>query len=320
MKVSVIVPVYNVEKYLDKCLNSLIHQSLKDIEIIVVNDGSVDKSQEIIDKYAKKYKNVISIIKENGGVSVARNLGLKKATGEYIGFLDSDDWIEKDMYEKMYKKAISGNFDVVACDTEAIYPNDKTYISSNIKDDNVSNKELMIDAYAVIWNKIYKREVISDIKFKKGMNFCEDVEFLYMVYSKIKTIGVIKEPLHNYLQREGSLTYVYDKKLYQLIDAMDDVLTFYKEHNLYDEYKSELEYTYVRYLYATFIKRIAKTKNKKEFNKAVDTVIKKVKKEFPNYKKNCYLKGLKPKNLYLKNFNKLLSKLVFMISSRKKYN
>ena len=320
MKVSVIVPVYNVEKYLDKCLNSLVNQTLKDMEIIIVNDGSKDKSQEIINKYAKKYKNIISIIKENGGVSEARNLGLKKASGEYIGFLDSDDWVEKDMYEKMYKKAISEHFDVVACDTEAIYPNEKTYISSNIKDDNVSNKELMIDAYAVIWNKIYKKEVIDGIEFKKGMNFCEDVEFLYMVYSKIKTIGVLKEPLHNYLQREGSLTYVYDKKLYQLIDAMDDVIKFYKDNNLYDEYKSELEYTYVRYLYATFIKRIAKTKNKKEFNRAVNIVMRKVKNEFPNYKKNCYLKGLKAKNLYLKNFNRILTKFVYIVSSRKKFN
>lgn len=320
MKISVIVPVYNVEKYLDKCLSSLVKQTLKDMEIIVVNDGSTDKSQEIIDNYAKKYKNVISIVKENGGVSEARNLGLKKASGEYIGFLDSDDWVEKDMYKKMYQKAKSGNFDVVACDTQAIYPNEKSYISSNIKRDNVSNKELMIDAYAVIWNKIYKREIIKGIEFKKGMNFCEDVEFLYMVYSKIKTIGVIKEPLHNYLQREGSLTYVYDKKLYQLIDAMDDIIKFYKENDLYKEYKPELEYTYVRYLYATFVKRIAKTKNKKEFNRAVNIVIEKVKKEFPNYKKNYYLKGLKPKNLYLKNFNKLLSKSVFVVSSRKKFN
>jgi len=320
MKVSVIVPVYNVEKYLDKCLNSLVKQTLKDMEIIIVNDGSTDKSQEIIDNYAKKYKNVISIVKENGGVSEARNLGLKKARGEYIGFLDSDDWVSKDMYKKMYQKAKSGNFDVVACDTQAIYPAEKRYISSNIKNDNVSNKELMIDAYAVIWNKIYKREIINEIEFKKGMNFCEDVEFLYMVYSKIKTIGVVKGSLHNYLQREGSLTYVYDKKLYQLIDAMDDVIKFYKENDLYKEYKQELEYTYVRYLYATFVKRIAKTKNKKEFNRAVNIVIEKVKKEFPDYKKNYYLKGLKSKNLYLKKFNKLLAKLVFIVSSRKKFN
>lgn len=320
MKVSIIIPAYNVENYIDKCLNSLVKQSLKDIEIIVVNDGSTDGTQKVIDKYAKKYSNVISLEKENGGVSEARNLGLKKATGEYIGFLDSDDWIDKDMYKKMYQKAISEDFDIVACDTEAIFPEKKQYISSNIKNDFVSNKELMIDAYAVIWNKIYKKDLIKGITFKKGMNFCEDVEFLYMVYSKAKKIGVIKEPLHNYLQREGSLTYVYDKKLYKLIEAMDDIIEYYKKNEIFDEYKEELEYSYVRYLYATFIKRMAKTKNKLEFNKAVNTVLEKVKKEFPNYKKNSYLKGLNPKNLYLRYFNKTLSKIIYEISSREKFN
>ena len=319
MKVSVIVPVYNVESYLEKCLKSLVNQTLKGLEIIIVNDGSTDSSEKIINKYAKKHSNIISIKKENGGVSEARNLGLQKATGEYIGFLDSDDWLSNDMYERMYEKAKSGNFDIVACDTEAIFPDKKVYISSNIKEDNVSNKELMIDAYAVIWNKIYKKEIIEGIKFKKNMNFCEDVEFLYMVYSKVKTVGVIKEPLHNYLQREGSLTYVYDKKLYQLIESMDDIIEYYKENKIFYKYQKELEYTYVRYLYATFVKRIAKTRNKIEFDRAVNTVIEKVKKNFPNYKKNIYLKGLKPKNLYIKNFNQILSNLVYLVSKPEKF-
>ena len=314
MKVSIIVPVYNVESYLDKCLNSLVNQTLKEIEIIIVNDGSTDNSKKIIDKYAKKYKNIIAITKENGGVSEARNLGLTKATGEYIAFLDSDDWVELDMYEKMYQKALAENFDIVACDTQAIFPNEKQYIGSNIKEDNVLNNTLMIDAYAVLWNKIYKKELLEGIKFKKGMNFCEDVEFLYMIYPKIKKIGVIKEPLHNYLQREGSLTYVYDKKLYKLIEAMDDIVNYYKENNILDKYMAEIEYTYARYLYATFIKRIARTRNKEEFNKAVNLVLEKVNKEYPNNKKKKYLKGLNPKSIYIKYFNKTLSKLVFIIS------
>ena len=105
IKVSVIVPVYNVEKFIDKCLNSLVKQSLKEIEIIVVNDGTKDNSQKIIDKYVKKYPDKIkSYIKENGGQGSARNYGLKKATGEYIGYVDSDDFVEKDMYKKLYNK------------------------------------------------------------------------------------------------------------------------------------------------------------------------------------------------------------------------
>ena len=106
--------------------------------------------------------------------------------------------------------------------------------------------------------------------------------------------------MHNYLQREGSLTYVYDKKLYKLIEAMDDILDYYKKNKILDKYYDEIEYTYARYLYATFIKRIAKTRNKAEFNKAVNLVLEKVNKEFPNYKNNKYLKGLNPKSIYIK--------------------
>ena len=105
-KVSIIVPVYGVEKYIDKCLDSLVKQSLKEIEVIVVNDGTKDNSQKIIDKYVKKYPDKIkSFIKENGGQGSARNYGLEKASGEYIGYVDSDDFIEKDMYKKLYNKA-----------------------------------------------------------------------------------------------------------------------------------------------------------------------------------------------------------------------
>ena len=112
-KLSIIVPVYGVEKYIDKCLNSLVKQSLKEIEIIVVNDGTKDNSQKIIDKYVKKYPDKIkSYIKENGGQGSARNYGLKKTTGEYIGYVDSDDFVEKDMYKKLYNKAKENNYDM----------------------------------------------------------------------------------------------------------------------------------------------------------------------------------------------------------------
>ena len=107
-KVSVIIPVYNTEQYLNKCLDSLVNQTLKDIEIILINDGSTDNSQNIIDEYSAKYPDKIkSFIKENGGQATARNLGITKATGEYIGFVDSDDWIELNMYEELYNKALS---------------------------------------------------------------------------------------------------------------------------------------------------------------------------------------------------------------------
>ena len=110
-KVSVIVPVYNVEKYIEKCLESLVNQTLKDIEIIIVNDGSKDKSEKIINKFLSKYKNIVYVEKQNGGLSDARNYGMKYAKGEYIAFLDSDDYVDTTIYEKMYNKAKEENAD-----------------------------------------------------------------------------------------------------------------------------------------------------------------------------------------------------------------
>ena len=116
-KISIIVPVYNVEKYIERCLKSLVNQTLQDIEIIIVNDGSQDKSEEIIEKYVKENHNKIKYYeKSNGGLSSARNYGIEYATGEYIAFLDSDDYVETNMYEEMYNLAKKENADMVECD------------------------------------------------------------------------------------------------------------------------------------------------------------------------------------------------------------
>ena len=122
-KVSVIIPVYNVQEYLRDCLESLVNQTIKnDLEVIIVNDGSKDKSQNIIDEYVEKYPELFkSYIKENGGQGSARNYGVKKASGEYIGFVDSDDYIENDMYEILYNEGIKKKLDIVVCDMAWVY-------------------------------------------------------------------------------------------------------------------------------------------------------------------------------------------------------
>ena len=317
-KVSVIVPVYNVEKYLDKCLNSLVNQTLKDIEIIVVNDGTKDNSQDIIDKYAKKYKNIIAIKKENGGLSTARNVGIEKATGEYIGFVDSDDYIEYDMYEKMYQKAKTNDYDVVVCNLKYIYDDREVDAFSNINNDLLTKEEVktcFLNIYPSVWNKIYKNELIKDnnILFKKGVWF-EDVEFTYRLFPYINSIGVVKDKFYNYVQRDGAITRTFDERMYHYIDNLNGVVEFYKNNNFYDEYEKELEYIYVRYLYATVIKGVSKYKDDEEFEKAVKEAIKNVKLHFPKYRRNKYFyKSIK--GLYLIFFNYKLAQIV-----RKKVN
>lgn len=309
-KISVIVPVYNTEEYLEKCLDSLVNQTLQDIEIIIINDGSTDRSGQIIEKYlAENPEKIVYIKQENeGGVCPPRNRGIEKATGEYIAFLDSDDWIDVVAYETMYEKAISGDFDVVMCETYAVYPKKNLYISCGLKNDTTDIKRNMNKLYAVIWNKIYRRELFDKIRFREDVWF-EDVEFLYRLYPNIKSIGVVKKPFCYYLQRQGSMTYTYNEKIYRIINNFESIFQYYEDNGMFKAYYRELEYAYLRYAFATFIKRMAKVGNKKVFEEGVEYAIKKVNETFPYYKKNKYLKGLK--GIYLKHFNKRIADIVY---------
>ena len=140
VKVSVVIPVYNAEKHIEKTINSLLNQTFKDIEFIFVNDGSKDKSLDILREYEKKDSRVIVIDQENSGPGGARNTGILKARGEYIGFLDSDDTQDKRMYELLYNKAIQGNFDVVVSDIDIIYPDHNLLVNSGVKEDTINKQ------------------------------------------------------------------------------------------------------------------------------------------------------------------------------------
>ena len=315
VKVSVIVPVYNVYDYLSRCLDSLVKQTLKDIEIIVVNDGSPDNSQEIIDEYVSKYKNVKSFIKKNGGLSDARNYGIKRASGEYIAFVDSDDYVDKNMLKKLYSKANKGNFDIVVCDLDMVY-NDGSFIqnvSSNLDSDIEKSdiKNYMIRMYPSAWNKLYKKSLFdNNIYFKKGIWF-EDVEFIYRLIPYINSIGCVKDVLYHYVQREGAITKTFDNRIYDYIDNWNGIIKYYKDNNLYGEYREELEYCYVRYLYATFIKQATNYKDKNEFDNAVKCAIKNVKKMFPKYRGNKYFyKSFK--GIYMVFFNKIIANILYI--------
>ena len=311
IKVSIIVPVYNVYNYLDKCLNSLVNQTLKDIEIIVVNDGSPDNSEEIIAKYQKAYPQKIKAYKKkNGGLSDARNYGIKKATGEYIAFVDSDDYVRHDMYQKMYTKAKSGNFDMVVCDLDYVYDDKKIRAYSNIKSDTTNIKKAMLNIYPAAWNKLFKRKYFNNLEFKKNVWF-EDVEFIYRLLPQIKTIGVVPEPFYQYIQREGSITRKQDMRIYNYVDNLNGIVNYYHDNNLYQEYKKELEYIYVRYMYATFIRQ-ATNFDKLEYKKAVKEAKQNVKSIFPKYYKNSYFYR-SIKGLYLLTFNRIIANLVYKI-------
>ena len=315
MKVSVIVPVYNVEEYLSKCLSSLVEQTLKDIEIIVINDGSPDDSQIIIDEYQKRFPNMRVYKKDNSGLSDTRNVGIKYATGEYIAFVDSDDSVRSDMYLKMYEKAKSGDFDIVAGDVKYVYYDHEMILTTDPKEDTYDIRKAFINLYPAVCTKIFKRDILvnNNIYFKSGVWY-EDVEFMYRLLPYIKKIGVIHEPFYEYLQREKSITSTVSPKIYDYIHNMNGILDYYREKGLYEKYKNELEYAYVRYIYATFIKTCLGY-DKTNYLKAVNDAIKNVKEHFPKYRRNKYFyKSIK--GLYLVLFNKMIAKLLYRVRSK----
>lgn len=302
-KVSVIVPVYNVEKYIEKCLDSLVNQTLKDIEIIIVNDGSKDNSIKIINKYLSNHKNIVYLEKQNGGLSDARNYGMKYAKGDYIAFLDSDDYVDKTIYEKMYNKAIQENADFVECDFYWVYPNKKKedvgYIYKN-------KKEMLTYARVVAWNKLIKREIIKE-KFPLKLNY-EDVEFFYKLIPNINRFSFVKEPLIYYIQREDSIVNKQNYKTGQIFNVLNNVLDYYKKMKIYDEYSEELEYTYTRILLCSSLKRIVKIKDKVAKERLLDETWQNLNTKFPDWKKNKILSRHSGKNFYMKTVNKVTYK------------
>lgn len=307
-KVSVIVPVYNVEQYIEKCIQSLVNQTLEDIEIIVVNDGTKDNSEDIIINYQKQFPQKIKYLKkENGGLSSARNFGISNATGDYICFLDSDDYVETNIYETMYNEAVRGNYDMVECGFIWEYPNKKTIDLGKIY---YTQKEALLRARVVAWNKLYRRDIIinSGILFPHGLRY-EDVEFFYNILPNIKKIGFVKQPLIHYIQRSNSISNTQNEKTKDMFIVLDNVLDFYKKNNLWDEFKDELEFIYTRYLLCSSLIRMVKIGDKSIRKQALAETWTRLNGTFPNWKKNKYLheKGLK--NLYMRTVNSFTFKI-----------
>lgn len=314
-KVSVIVPVYNMEDYLVKCLDSLLNQTLEDIEVIVVNDGSKDSSLSIIKEYELNFPNKIILLdKVNGGLSDARNAGLALASAPYIAFVDSDDFVSETMYQTMYDKATSKDFDLVVCDMNYIYPDRIVRAFSNIKQDLFQLEDIkksMNVIYPSAWNKLFHRRLFDyEVRFSKGIWF-EDVEFLYRLYPYIHSIGTIHEPFYQYLQREGSIVKTFDNRLFDYIKNWDSIIQYFKEHGLFESYKKELEYSCVRYLYATFIKAAANYPDQEQFHKAYQEANAFVKKHFKHYRRNLYFYSNGAKGYYLVMFNSFFANMLF---------
>lgn len=310
MKVSVIIPVYNVYDYLDKCLDSLVHQTLKDIEIIVVNDGSPDDSDKIIAKYQKRYpRKIVSLTKKNGGQGSARNLGLTKAQGKYVAFVDSDDYIEKDMLEAMYNKASKTNSDIVICSTNVVSLNYDVLKCEHTLMYHDKTMDTILGKMAV-WDKLYKKELFDDIKFREKVWY-EDIDVTFKLLTKASKISFIDKPFYNYLLRPGStMNNINLNKNLELLTAFDEMISYLKKNDMYTKYYEKLELLAIYHIYISGITRLIKTKTSMRDKKIIIN-------KYIDYM-NTNFKGFNS-NRYINKMEKN-KKIVYKLISLKQYH
>lgn len=262
-KISIITPVYNADLYLEECLNSLVNQTLEDIEIICVNDNSKDKSLKILQNFAKKDKRIKIInFDETSGQSRARNVALESVSGEYIGFVDADDFVDLDMFEKMYKK--SQNADMVMCQTKVFDDKVKTYkddayFALECFDDKFAEKpfthedtvDFITEINVSVWNKIYRTKFLKKlgVKFQEGFIY-EDLPYFYEVYTQAKKVVLLKEFLYSYrINNQNSTMTRTDKNVKDRVDMASLTYDILKKQKYFEKIKSTLLNTIIHDLF-----------------------------------------------------------------------
>jgi len=309
-KVSVIVPVYNTEKYLRKCLDSLVSQTLKEIEIVIVNDGSKDSSPEIVKEYMEKFpEKFVYRTQENAGQAVARNRALPLCTGDYVGFLDSDDFVRPDMFRRMYEKALEEDADYVACGyTDITYEDGKEVVLQQYVASKVATRteDMFFGALVSPFLHLYRREIFekSQVRFPEGVIY-EDTAFYLNLIPYIHKLAVIEEPLAYRVRHSNSTMTTFKAfKVEQIFPVLDAALAYYKENGFYEKYKEELTYFCVRVLLCSSLQRIGKVAEKAERKKLVKRTLEYIENNFSDYRKNKYFRG-GIQNLYMKSFNRV---------------
>lgn len=303
--ISIIVPIYNASKYLKKCLDSLVNQTKKELEFILINDGSTDDSESIIKSYndsrIKYFK------RSNHGIGKTRNFGINKAVGKYIMFLDSDDYLEENACEELYKKIEKEKLDVVVCDFYRVDSNSKevekiiSFKNTSLKD----NPNLLLNINLAPWNKIYRSALIknNNIKFIEDLKY-EDAPFVALSLLKSKKIGKVDKPLINYTIHEKSETTVRDERIFDIIKIVDIIRSYFKDYS----WSREVIDTLTIKILVNYNIQGRNIKDKDMRNKFIDETFSYLEKNIPNYKSNIYFK----ERSVLKSFiekNRGLSKL-----------
>ena len=304
MRLSVIVPIYNVEAYLKMCLDSLDAQTCKEMEVLLVDDGSTDGSSAIAKHFAETHERFRYFRKENGGLSDARNFAIPYARGTYLAFLDSDDWVEPDIYEHMLEQI--GDADVCLADIEYYYEDPaKRFVMKGLSAwdaDSVQKKALLSPLFA--WTKIYRAELFQKEGYRYPVGtWYEDHPVTTMIFAKAMSIAYLPECGFHYRQREGSImASTKDERILQIFTVLEQVRTNFRKEGLFEAYREELEYLHVEHLRLYGMFRFIRSDCWETCYKKSEEVMNR---EFPNWKQNRYLSNLSRKNrVFLKLYHR----------------
>ena len=300
-KVSVIIPVYNVENYLEECLDSVFQQSYSNYEVIAVNDGSKDGSLELLNAYAKKEARLRVVSKENGGLSDARNFGLNYAQGEYVLFIDGDDRIHPEMIALLVEKAETTQSEIVVCDMEYFYEDGRKEYSSggNFTTTNIKETPSLITINNSACNKLYRINLFDDVKFPVGMYY-EDLATIPILLYKAKAVSKVDQPLYQYRQRGGSIAHSVNDKIFDIYDAMDLVRDYVKMHGKEPEVLKEINHLYLIHGLDLTTLRIKDAKEKDLRESYLMRNMDRLEASYPNYKQDDLYRnvGIKKRIIY----------------------
>ena len=325
IKVSIIVPVYKVEKYLRRSMDSLVNQTLKEVEIICINDGSPDNCLSILKEYKEKYKdkNIVIVDKKNEGVWKGRFDGIRIARGEYIAFTDSDDYIALDYAEKLYNAAKTSNSDISVCgfdrmdvDTLHVYSTEMTKFAGK-KIDMSKNPEDILSINTSLWNKLYKANILKGMEnLPNPPRILDDMMFLCLVYLRTQTITFIPDSLYYYMVRQDSIMSTIKKEqLDSTLNAMLDVKKIYKEKK--PELLGVLDAMAFLHFGISLTYRLSY--DKKNFKDTYKKIKDYLNKEFLSWKNNKYLKILYSVSHKCSNIKIALMKKVYILGMYKTF-
>lgn len=294
-KLSIIAAVYNLEEYLPRCLDALVNQTLQEIEILCVDDGSTDSAPQIIDEYAKKYPDKVKAFhKPNGGEFTTRNYGLERATGEYVTFVDTDDWVEPNWAEKLYNAAKENNADMAVCAFERIDLNTNKVVSTNMTNFGNAVKEInskddfMLFINPAPWNKIYKLEKVKNLRFLNFRGF-NDMIFLTSSYTTVEKIAFVPEVLyHYYLRYDSQIHSVNKQDVENFKKYLLDLKQLYINAGKYKEMRNILDLMAFIHLGTSVMYRASYDKTI-DIKKMVKETIKYLDDNFGTWRKSPYL-------------------------------